>query len=225
MSKLLRGKTIYAFGDSIIYGHTAPWQSALQLIADEYGLELSMYAQNGATILPGNNQILAQLDTAPAQAPDFIVFDGGTNDAYGSKETDRFNPLGEHPNVTIRYGAICGSTASRFDVSSFCGAFEQLLWTIRGRWPKSKTVFLAVHKSGARDFAIQLRLHDLTTEMCGQWGVTVADLFAAPGLDTRDAGQMRDYIIGKWGSHPNLRCCQEFYIPAIVKALAEVGNK
>lgn len=217
----LQGKTVYAFGDSIVYGHTAPQESALRLMAEEYGLELSMFAQNGATVLPGDNHILAQLDRALAQAPDFIVFDGYTNDAYGSEETDRFNSLGEHPDVTARYGMI---GAEKPDGATFCGAFEMLLREIKRRWPESNAVFLAVHKSGARDFAIQARLHELTVDMCGRWGVTVADLFAVPELDTRDAGQMLDYIIDGWGSHPNLRCCQEFYIPAIVEALARAEN-
>lgn len=79
MNSGLWGKTLYAFGDSIIYGHTAPQQSALRLISDEYGLKLSMFAQNGATVLPGDKQIIQQLETAPAQAPDIIVFDGVTN--------------------------------------------------------------------------------------------------------------------------------------------------
>lgn len=78
MDKELRGKTLYAFGDSIIYGHTAPQQSALRLITDRYGLKLSMFARNGATVLPSDNQIIHQLEMTPAQNPDFIVFDGYT---------------------------------------------------------------------------------------------------------------------------------------------------
>lgn len=220
MSGILWGKTVYAFGDSIVYGHTAPRESALRLTAEECGLELSTFAQNGATVLPGDNQILAQLDRAPARTPDFIVFDGYTNDAYGAKETDCFNSLGEHPDITACYGTI---RAEKPDGTTFCGAFEMLLREIKRRWPESNTVFLTVHKSGARDFAIQARLHELTVKMCGQWGVTVADLFAVPELDTRDAGQMRDYIIDGWGSHPNLRCCREFYVPAIVGAMTGAG--
>lgn len=54
--------------------------------------------------------------------------------------------------------------------------------------------------------------------------VLIADLFAVPELDTRDAGQMRDYIMDGWGSHPNLRCCREFYIPAIVEALVRAED-
>lgn len=221
MRESLRGKTVYAFGDSIIYGHTAPQESALWLIADQYGMKLSMFARNGATVLPGENQILKQMETAPASTPDFVVFDGGTNDEYGSKGSDRFNSPGEHPDITCRYGQVSGEEPGG---STFCGAFIQLLGTIKRRWPGSKAVFLAVHKSGARDFAIQTQLHKLTVEMCGQWGVTIADLFAVPELDTRDSGQMRDYIIDGWGSHPNLRCCREFYIPAIVRALAGTDN-
>lgn len=218
MDKELRGKTLYAFGDSIIYGHTAPQQSALRLITDRYGLKLSMFARNGATVLSGDNQIIQQLEMAPEQNPDFIVFDGYTNDAYGPPETDPFNRLGEHPDITARYGSI---GAKRPDGTTFCGAFEKLLWKMKGKWPVSKIIFLTVHKSGARNFEIQQELYSLTTEMCTHRNVALADLFAVRELDTRDPLQMRDYIIDGAGSHPNLRCCKEFYVPRLLEALTE----
>ena len=222
MSSSLNGLSVYAFGDSILYGHSRPQTSMLRLMAGKYDWKLSMFAKNGATVLPGENQILRQIHAAPNDAPDLIVFDGYTNDAYGSKENDPFNKSKGKPDVTTRYGVIRGSRAAAFDQTTFCGAFEALLDAMKRKWPESRIVYLTIHKSGARDFAIQSRLHDLTVKMCGQWGVAVADAFVDTELDTRRAGDMRTYIIDGDGSHPNEECCEEFYIPMLTAKLTSM---
>ena len=219
MSSALDGLSVYAFGDSILYGHSRPQTSVLRLMAGQYGWKLSMFARNGATVLPGENQILRQVHAAPKAAPDLIVFDGYTNDDYGSKESDPFNRSGEKPDITARYGVIQENGAAAFDQATFCGAFESLLDAMRQKWPESGIVYLTVHKSDARDFAIQSRLRDLTVEMCGQWGAAVADVFADTELDTRRAGDMRAFMIDASGSHPNEECCAKFYIPTLTAKL------
>ncbi|MBR0088682.1 MAG: hypothetical protein IJP94_02445, partial [Clostridia bacterium] len=70
---VLNNKSVYAFGDSIVYGHNAPTQSFMQLIANDYGMNLSMMAKNGATVIDSSNDILAQVNGAPSEAPDFVV--------------------------------------------------------------------------------------------------------------------------------------------------------
>ena len=50
-------KSVYAFGDSIVYGHNTPAKSFMRLIADDYAMSLNMMAKNGATIMPSSNQI------------------------------------------------------------------------------------------------------------------------------------------------------------------------
>ena len=219
MSSVLDGLSVYAFGDSILYGHSRPQTSMLRLMAGQYGWKLSMFARNGATVLPSENQILRQIHAAPSDTPDLIVFDGYTNDAYGSKEHDPFNKSKGKPDITIRYGVIQGDGAAVFDQATFCGAFETLLYEMKRKWPESRIVYLTVHKSGARDFSIQSRLHDLTVRMCGQWGVAVADAFTDTELDTRCAGDMRAFIIDGSGSHPNEECCERFYIPMLTRSL------
>lgn len=47
---LLYGRSVYAFGDSIVFGHTKPEESFMQLIAEDYNMDLAMYAVNGATV-------------------------------------------------------------------------------------------------------------------------------------------------------------------------------
>ena len=219
---VLNGKSVYAFGDSIVYGHNAPNNAFMNLIANRYGMNLSKYAVNGATVIKSSNDIITQVKKATTTSPDFVVFDGYTNDAYGSAETDDFNSSGSNLDVTQRIGTIQGSSATSFDNTTFCGAFEEILYTMKQKWPDSKIVFVTIHKSGARNFEIQKQLHDLTVEMCDEWGVSVVDMFNDATLDTRDTEQMQKYIIGGEGSHPNVACCEEFYNPMVAAKLVEL---
>ena len=210
IESVLNFKSVYAFGDSIVYGHNAPAKSFMRLIANDYAMDLNMLAKNGATIIKSDNWILSQIKNAPAAAPDFVVFDGYTNDAYES--------------VMTNLGAQQGPAATTFDNTTFCGAFEETLYTMKQKWPDSDIVFITIHKSGGRDWDIQCKLRELSLEMCEAWGISVADIFKDTTLDTRNADEMSKYIINGAGSHPNEAACREFYIPVIVKTMEGIIN-
>ena len=218
---MLNYKNVYAFGDSIVYGHNDPNNAFMNLIAKKYSMKLTKYAKNGATVINSTNDILAQVNGASEVEPDFVVFDGYTNDAYGDSASDSFNAAG-NPDVTKILGESQGSGATEFDSSTFCGAFEEILYTMKQKWPNARLVFVTIHKSGARDFDIQTTLHDLTVQMCEAWGVSVVDMFNDATLDTRNADEMARYIINGAGSHPNVTCCEEFYVPMTAEKLIEI---
>lgn len=198
----MQGKKVYAFGDSIVYGHTMPDRSFMRLIAEETGISLGMYAVNGATVIRSENAIQIQVENAPQECPDLIVLDGYTNDAYERN----MGMLGE----------ILPEGTEDFDDATFCGGFEKLLYTIRSKWAGVPILYVTIHKSGGRDYGIQCRMRELALAMCGKWGVHVADVFADCTLDTRDPGQMRDMIIDGAGSHPNETCCRTYYVPLVL---------
>ncbi|MDO5398839.1 MAG: glycosyl hydrolase 115 family protein [bacterium] len=219
---VLNYKSVYAFGDSIVYGHNAPGSAFMNLLTNRYSMTLKKYAKNGATVIDSGNDIIAQVNSAPAEEPDFVVFDGYTNDAYGNPETDSFNAGGSNTDVTTVLGKIQGSSAVEFDNKTFCGAFEEILYTMKQKWPTTQVVFVTIHKSGARNFDIQTQLHDLTVEMCKEWGAEVVDMFNDASLDTRNEDEMKAYIINGAGSHPNVACCEEFYVPMVADKLIEL---
>ncbi|MCR5724373.1 MAG: SGNH/GDSL hydrolase family protein [Treponema sp.] len=205
----LRGARVYAFGDSIVYGHNAPEKCFMRLLAQEEELTLTMCAKNGATIIKSKNHILPQIQAAPSEEPDFVVFDGYTNDAYAE--------------TLSKLGSIKGPRAQSFDNSTFCGGFEETLSAIKQKWPHARIVFVTIHKSSAREWDIQVKLRALALKMCDKWGVTVADVFADATLDTRDNAQLATYIIGGKGSHPNEAGVREFYLPVVKAALERAG--
>ena len=234
----LNGKTVYAFGDSIIYGHDAPDQSFMRLIADDYNMNLIMLAKNGATVVTTDsyskesieeettdNYIINQIKGAPSETPDMIVFDGYTNDAYGDKATDTFNSNGAHINIWEHLGVIQGIGATSFDTSTFCGGFEKIICEMRKKWGDVPIVFIIIHKSGGRDWNTQCKLRELSLEICSKWNVDVADIFSNTSLDTRNQMHMSKYIINGAGSHPNVSACREFYLPVVSKKLNEVLSR
>jgi lysophospholipase L1-like esterase len=195
----LKGKTMYAFGDSIVAGHTYP-RGFANLTAEREAVNLTKYAVNGATISPGGNQILNQVRNASAQAPDYVVFNGGTNDAY--------------PNT--------------FNRSTYANALETTIRTMKTKWPTARIVYVAVHKLGSRDWNTQLAVREVTLQICATWGVKVADVFNDTTLDTRVDNHRVAYTFngtvngypgtGGTGTHPNLAGIG-FYVPVLTAAL------
>lgn len=204
----LKGKKIYAFGDSIVYGHTHPEYSFMQQLAEKTGAVLTMCAVNGANICKSDNWILTQVAAAPEEKPDLILFDGYTNDAY--------------EKVLQNLGTIQGPGASSYQTEDFCGGFEEILRSMRAKWGDVPCFFVTIHKSNARDWEIQTRLRELSLEICKRWNISVIDTFALSELDTRIPGVSEKYIIDSAGSHPNREACSKYYVPLVEKALASI---
>lgn len=214
----LRGKTMYAFGDSIVYGHTYP-RSFVNLTAERELMTLSKHAVNGATIGPTGNQVLTQVRNAASQPPDHVVFDGGTNDAeliLGGR---------------YRVGTMAaGFDPATFDNSAYAGSLETTLHTMRAKWPAARIVYVAVHRLGSRDWNTQLAIRSVTLQICAKWGVTVADVFNSTTMDTRIDSHRVAYTFngvvngypgtGGTGTHPNLAGITSFYVPVLTGALS-----
>ncbi|MET7283654.1 SGNH/GDSL hydrolase family protein [Kribbella sp. NPDC005582] len=200
----LRGKTMYAFGDSIVQGHTYS-RSFVNLLAERELITLSKYAVNGASIGPSSKQIITQVRNAPTRSPDYVVFNGGTNDAE---------------NITN----------GQYGVSTYASSLETTLAAMRSKWPTARIVYVAVHKLGSRDWNTQLAIRSATLQTSARWNVTVADVFNDAALDTRSDSQRVAYTFnslvngfpgtGGTGTHPNLAGITKFYVPILTAALA-----
>lgn len=224
----LEGKTVYAFGDSIVAGHQYEKASFANFTADKEGMKLSKFAVNGSTIMDAGysgGQILAQLSKAPQEAPDYVLFDGGTNDAEYIQKTEG-----------VEFGTAAeGTDEASFDTATFAGAFEKTVFDMKQKWPEAQLVYVAVHKLGSRDNEIQNTMHDLEMQICRKWGITVANIYEDAALDTNDTNQKNNYTFDNCGSnglpgingsgtHPNLAAIEEFYVPLVSKALREAGT-
>jgi hypothetical protein len=223
----LAGSSVYAFGDSIVYGHRYS-RSFVNLVAEREGMALTKYAVNGATVGPVNGdptgKILTQVRAASSQAPDYVVFDGGTNDA-----------LTLHELAGYELGAVSGSTdPATFDTGTYAGSLETTILAMKQKWPTARLVYSTVHKLGSRDWDTQLALREVTLQAAQKWGVAVADVFADTTFDTRIEEQRVAYTfdnlvgaypgLGGTGTHPNLAGITEFFVPVLTTTLVEVAN-
>ncbi|MEU0407813.1 SGNH/GDSL hydrolase family protein [Streptomyces griseorubiginosus] len=215
----LRGRTVYAFGDSIVHGHKYA-RGFVDLTAERERMSLTKYAMNGAAIGPvgESGQIVTQVRRAASHSPDYVVFNGGTNDA------DLVH------NHRYKTGAMAGGfDPAAFDTSTYAGSFETTLSTMRTRWPGARIVYVAVHKLGSRDWNTQLALRSVALQICHKWGVTVADVFDDTTLDTRVDSRRVAYTFndlvngypgtGGTGTHPNIAGITHFYVPVLTAAL------
>ncbi|MFF6783477.1 RICIN domain-containing protein [Streptomyces sp. NPDC012510] len=223
----LAGSTVYAFGDSIVYGHQYA-RSFMNFVAEREGMTLTKYARNGATVGPAptatGGQILNQVKSASAQAPDFVVFDGGTNDA-----------MEIHDTHTYEVGTVSGSQdPATLDPGTYAGALETTIHTMRQKWPTAQLVYVAAHKMGSRDWDTQLALRQVQLQAAQKWGVAVADVFGDATLDTRVDAQRVAYTFdglvsgypgsGGSGTHPNIAGITDFYVPVLSSQLSRLAD-
>lgn len=216
----LEGKTVYAFGDSIVAGHQYQKGSFVDFVANKEAMKLQKFAVNGATILDAQysgGQIRTQVENAPVEAPDFVLFDGGTNDAEYIKN-----------NQDISYGTV-GEETEEFDTATFAGAFEQLVSDMKQKWPEAQLIYTAVHKLGSRDNEVQEKMHEIEMQICEKWDIAVANVYEDAELDTNDVNQKNAYTfdgvasnglpgINGSGTHPNFAAIEEFYLPIVSAA-------
>ncbi|MDQ0963809.1 lysophospholipase L1-like esterase [Streptomyces sp. B4I13] len=214
MGNGLAGKSVYAFGDSIVYGHVYP-HSFVDVVAEREGMALTKFARNGATIgadpHASGGQILTQVEQATDDAPDFVIFDGGTNDAQ-SIFRDRAYTLG-----------------------GYAEEFEKTLQAMERKWPTARTVYVAAHKLGSRDWDTQVALREATLEACRTWDIAVADVFGETTFDTRDDTQRAKYTFDGLangfpgtdgsGTHPNEAGVTTFYVPVVSETLQKISSR
>ncbi|MDX3111921.1 MULTISPECIES: SGNH/GDSL hydrolase family protein [Streptomyces] len=214
MDNALTGKSVYAFGDSIVYGHVYP-HSFVDVVAEREGMVLTKFARNGATIgvdpHASGGQILTQVEQATDIAPDFVIFDGGVNDAQ-SIFRDRAYTLG-----------------------AYAEELEKTLHSMERKWRTARIVYVAAHKLGSRDWGTQVALREATLEACRKRDVAVADVFGETTFDTRDDIQRAKYTFDDLvngfpgtegsGTHPNDAAITAFYVPVVSATLQQISSR
>ncbi|MCH7232265.1 GDSL-type esterase/lipase family protein [Glycomyces sp. L485] len=223
----LEGSSVYAFGDSIVRGHKYS-RGFVDFVAEREGMALTKYAVNGATVGPvsgdSNGKILTQVRSASSAAPDFVVFDGSTNDAITLLETAGYD-----------IGAVSASKdPTSFDTSTYTGSLETTIYEMQQKWPTAQLVYVPAHKLGSREWDIQLSLRQVNLDVAQKWDVAVADVFANSAFDTRIEDHRVAYTFDNLlngypgtngsGTHPNIAGITEFYAPVLTAKLAELAG-
>ena len=190
----LYGKGALFIGDSISYGaeDTPKGYAWAGRIGFNYAMDWINASRGGATVArhpdSGIPQISDQLDYGyvGGRTIDYVIIEGGINDALRHQENEAACPL----------GAISESTdLEDFDQNTFAGALESLLCEIKARYPGAKIGYIttyqcpgwiSVDKSG--DYM------ELAKVICDKWGVPYLDLHENAKLNAQLADCLPDKL-------------------------------
>lgn len=189
VENILYDKTAVFLGDSICAGTTtlasAPeygygWGG---LIGEKNEMAWQNFGRNGGTVAPISSVdearwVPTQVDLALAQYPnaDYVIFEGGANDA---------DILGEN-----KLGTFSASGYSPTDTSTFTGAFEVLVLKILNSFPNAKIGYIVAQKMGvSNDYGSAnnryRKFFDRAVEICQKWGIPVIDLWNETPLNPK----------------------------------------
>ena len=186
----LYGKKAAFDGDSICASSTDTSGKGAYAgrIAAANSMGYANYAVGGGTItagIDGHYCISGNVDTIYAAHPDadYIIFEGGTNDA------DLIGKIVDVNNQPVTPPADFGtwSTADfsgNYDDTTFCGAVETLLYKALSYWPHAKIGYvcgpkMAVNAAFNASFFNRQAYWKTATEICKKWGVPYLNLCEA----------------------------------------------
>ena len=203
--------TYLFFGDSICYGGGSNGYGYPQAIgAVETGGTFINLGVSGTCIARNDGydvnypSILSKIQSTDTAA-DYVVLEGGTNDAW-----DYRNPIGTFKggNAPTTEGELSTYSAS-LNEYEFADAFEKCIIEIKNRWVDKKIFYVIPHPVYTTCTASYF---DLAKQICTKWGVIVIDLRVC-GMSEGDATYTAD------GTHPTAEAYDKFYAPNIIKVL------
>ncbi len=209
------GKTIIAFGDSIIAGWG--WQEGtgvIQPLKEKYTSATWINkAESGAnmavTSRPTHTPIVNQI-TSYTGAADAIILNGGVNDK----------------NNGISIGSIASDYDATYDTSTFCGAMESALQYIMDRYPLAIKLYLIPHSFG-KDNSLLDSIYEKAVEICRKWNMPYLDMRAygqiAMTANNKDKYTYNPNSQKGDGVHPNETWYRTFYCPVIDRTLQNLG--
>lgn len=215
------GKSVAVFGDSIAYGSGNDGFGVGEYLEKDLNLKLYKYAVGGARVgfFAEHNWMVEQVQNAIRDgiSPDYIVFNGFTNDCNISEgATAPDVPLGEMSEGYAGFD-IFGVTKEM----PFSRCFEEVICAFMKYFPKAKLLFFRPHNMGRRDDFLQRQYGERAIAICKKWGIATVDLYSESGLNTFIPEQ-RDLFTNDsygWGrgdcTHPNALGYELKYMPLI----------
>lgn len=218
-------KTLLVLGDSIMYGSGNDGYGVGEYLRDMCGFKLEKYCYGGARVgfMQDKDWIVEQVRRAIGDGvkPDYIVFDGFTNDCNQTDGVTADVPLGDIAQGCENFDIF----AVQRQGSTFSNCFENILHALKKYFAGAKLLFIRPHKMGRRDSKLQVTYGERAVELCKKWGVAVVDLYNDCDLDTFDANDRDAYTNDSYGwgrgdcTHPNAAGYTKKYMPLILAGL------
>lgn len=208
LSSRLDGKSVIFTGDSICAGalDTPSGAGWAKRIGEAHGMVWSNLAISGATIidknLVGSSGTIS--DTNFGAGADYIILEGGTNDA------DRIGSIlnGNTPALYGSYDEI--DYLTNFTNQTFCGAVEYLLKKVISTFPSARVGFIIAPKMGSGGGGYTPEVNnrrayfETIINLCRKWGVPVLNLWDECTMNPRLPSHYtpgQDYLYAD-GQHP-----------------------
>ena len=231
----LIGKSVYSFGDSLMYGNYSG-RGMLDTLTEKMRMRYNKFAVNGAHILPelkrmpeGTtprpiiNQVTNAIQEHP-EIPDYIVIDGGIND------TDRF--LIEDDLI----GELSASFSGGYDTDTLIGSLENIFYVLRNHYTTSRFIYVIQHKvpqiaPSPHTPESQEACVNAVISVCRKWAIPIVDIYHEgefnPYIDSLRYNYTYDTAesdVGGNGLHLNDIGYTTFYMPRIVAKMCELIN-
>ena len=220
---IFEGKVIVGVGDSIMRGAGCDDTPLTKQIAEEHNMRYQDFSRSGATVIVNTRKnkdltlnILEQVKLLVEQVEytDFVLFNGGTNDT-----NDRV--------INNKLGTITEDFDTKRNVSTYCGAFEEIIAILKEKYPNAAIVYVRAHNMERKDYKQQLIIGEESIKMCNKWGIGYADVFNDSDMNTY-LDRYKIYTLSKkkypGGDmiHPTREGYKLFYIPLIEKAFEDI---
>ena len=211
-SKLF-GKSVYSFGDSLLYGHYSG-EGFLDGLVNECNMNYTKCAINGAEVI---QNIINQINNAPSTEPDFIVLDGMVNDAT--------------KDITARLGELTPLDVfeSPSIQNTFYGSLEHIFYTLRNKYPNAKIIYVIPHLMPTRPIARQKTLAEAIIKTCKKWAIPVVNIQEEGQINTFLDSYRNKYSYNNLGETSNGNGTHltgvgydEFYKPMIKAKMIEL---
>lgn len=197
----LEGKTALFIGDSIAAGwrddrNGGPyknsssvtdgrgWSRRLRL---DYGLDAENVSVAGASFKRIDNRarIVEQLHNNKSKEYDYVIMEGGFNDAMGENKTPA------SPETATPVGKVSSSfSLDDFDTSTFAGALEELFYYAKSYFDGAKLGFIITYSTPLSKYggytanAAKMKEYwDTAKQICDKWDIAYLDLFSGKAAD------------------------------------------
>ena len=160
-------KTALFLGDSISYGAADAGRAWAWRMSNSLGFTADNQSVNGWAISTSRqNRIINELKGVKYNSYDYVIMEGGTNDAWDQ--------------CTV--GTVSDSYDPKdFDITTFAGGLEELFYNAYQRFPGARFGFIITYKmplaTDKGNVSEMEPIANISIEICKKWNVAYLDLY------------------------------------------------
>ena len=179
----LTGKSALFVGDSIAYGHLTYGQGFAYCVKQAWGLKTAASgATSGAEVtsrVGGDLYVYNQLKKFASQEFDYVLLQGGVNDAAAKPLYPEGVPLGTLSND------------DNYDDTTFAGALEKEIAFALETWPDAKIGYIITFDINTPAQRPRMREYvEMTRTVCEKWNIPTLDLYDGKLWPSEDGNSM-----------------------------------